>query len=171
MLLSCTPVFSHHYLSEYCVSDRASTPDARFLFSFAHIWICIWNLSFCPELLTIMIATRFLDSVVGNNRFQSIFCSIHHNIMIVTYSMTTRIFKLTMILELINGPGRLSLATLVPVYTFKWVLAGSLFYTVRRLDRLKIETYICDEKASAWHICAAVYTLKRGLAGRLTYCL
>ena len=37
------------------------------------------------ELLTIMIATRFLDSNVGNNRFQLIFGSIDHNSMIVTY--------------------------------------------------------------------------------------
>ena len=37
-----------------------------------------------PELLTIMIATRFLDSIVGNNRFQSIFGSIDHNSVIVT---------------------------------------------------------------------------------------
>ena len=36
------------------------------------------------ELLTIMIATRFLDSIVGNNQFQSIFGSINHNSMIVT---------------------------------------------------------------------------------------
>ena len=36
------------------------------------------------ELLTIMIVTRFLDSIVGNNRFQSIFGSIDHNSMIVT---------------------------------------------------------------------------------------
>ena len=31
-----------------------------------------------------MIATRFLDSIVGNNQFQSIFGSIDHNSMIVT---------------------------------------------------------------------------------------
>ena len=49
----------------------------------------------------IMIATRFLDLIVGNNRFQSIDGSIDHN------SMT-----MTMILESINRPGRLSLATL-----------------------------------------------------------
>ena len=36
------------------------------------------------ELLTIMIVTRFLDSIVGNNRFQSIFGSIDHNSIIVT---------------------------------------------------------------------------------------
>ena len=40
------------------------------------------------ELLTIMIATRFLDSIVGNNRFQSIFGSIDHNSMNVTYRVT-----------------------------------------------------------------------------------
>ena len=45
-------------------------------------WIsnAYWNL----ELLMIMIVTRFLDSIVGNNQFQSILCSIDHNRMIVT---------------------------------------------------------------------------------------
>jgi len=33
----------------------------------------------------IMIETRFLDSIVGKNRFQSIFGSIDHNSTIVTY--------------------------------------------------------------------------------------
>ena len=55
-----------------------------------------------PELLTIMIATRFLDLIVGNNRFQSIFGSIDHNSMVVTYSMTIRILNSTTILESIN---------------------------------------------------------------------
>jgi len=32
----------------------------------------------------IMITTKFLDLIVGNNRFQSIFGSINHNSMIVT---------------------------------------------------------------------------------------
>ena len=32
-----------------------------------------------------MIATRFFDSIVGNNQFQSIFGSIDNNSMIVTY--------------------------------------------------------------------------------------
>ena len=36
------------------------------------------------DLLTMMIATRFFDSIVGNNRFQSIFGSIVHNSMIMT---------------------------------------------------------------------------------------
>ena len=40
---------------------------------------------FKTELLTIMIATRLLDSIVGNNRFQSIFSSIDHNSMIVVW--------------------------------------------------------------------------------------
>ena len=56
-----------------------------------------------------MIATRFFGSIVGNNRLQSIFGSIKHNNMIVTCSMTDRIFNSTMILEEINQPGRLSL--------------------------------------------------------------
>ena len=30
---------------------------------------------FLPELLTIMIGTRFFDSIVGNNQYQSIFGS------------------------------------------------------------------------------------------------
>ena len=38
---------------------------------------------FKTELLTIMITSRLLDSIVGNNRFQSIFSSINHNSMIV----------------------------------------------------------------------------------------
>ena len=37
------------------------------------------------ELLMIMIATRFFDSIVGNNQFQSISGSIHHNSMIMTW--------------------------------------------------------------------------------------
>ena len=48
---------------------------------------------FYIEFLTIMIAARFLDSTVGNNRFQSIFGSIDHN---------GRIFNSTMILESID---------------------------------------------------------------------
>ena len=32
----------------------------------------------------IMIATRFLESIVSNNHFRSIFGSINHNSMIVT---------------------------------------------------------------------------------------
>ena len=36
------------------------------------------------ELLTIMMATRFLSSIVGNDRIQSLFCSIHRNSMIMT---------------------------------------------------------------------------------------
>ena len=39
---------------------------------------------FEPELLTIMIATRFVYSIVGNDRLQSISGSIDHNSMIVT---------------------------------------------------------------------------------------
>ena len=35
------------------------------------------------RVLTIMIATRFLDLIVGNNRFQSIFASIDHISMMV----------------------------------------------------------------------------------------
>ena len=31
-----------------------------------------------------MVVTRFLDSIVGNNRFQSLFGSLDHNSMIVT---------------------------------------------------------------------------------------
>ena len=49
----------------------------------------------------VMIATRFFDLIVGNNRLESIDGSINHNSMIMT-----------MILEFINRPGRLSLATL-----------------------------------------------------------
>ena len=60
-------------------------------------WLAIRKIS---ELLTIMIETRFLDLIVGNNQFQSIFGSIDHNSMIVT----TRIFNSTMILELIYRP-------------------------------------------------------------------
>ena len=37
------------------------------------------------ELLTIMIATKFLDLIFGNNRFQKIFGSINHKSMIVTF--------------------------------------------------------------------------------------
>ena len=37
-----------------------------------------------PELLTIMIATRFLDLIVGNNRFQSIIGAMDHNSILVT---------------------------------------------------------------------------------------
>ena len=60
-------------------------------------WLAIRKIS---ELLTIMIETRFLDFIVSNNQFQSIFGSIDHNSMIVT----TRIFNSTMILELIYRP-------------------------------------------------------------------
>ena len=56
-----------------------------------------------------MIVTIFLDLIVGNNLFQSIFGSIDHNSMIVT----TRIFNLIMILELINRSG---LANLYSAY-------------------------------------------------------
>ena len=38
-----------------------------------------------PELLTIMIATRFLDSIVFNNQFQSIVGSNDHTCVIVTW--------------------------------------------------------------------------------------
>ena len=51
------------------------------LHKFENIEILILQLS--SELLTIMIATRFLDLIVGNNRFQSILGSIDHNNMIV----------------------------------------------------------------------------------------
>ena len=54
--------------------------------------------------------TRFLDSCLQ----QLIFGTIDHNSMIVTCSMTTRIFNPTIILESINQPGQLQveLATL-----------------------------------------------------------
>ena len=39
---------------------------------------------FLQELLTIMIATRTFDLIVGNDQFQYIFCTINHNSMIVT---------------------------------------------------------------------------------------
>ena len=42
----------------------------------------------------VMIATRFFDLIVGNNRLESIDGSINHNSMIMT-----------MILEFINRPG------------------------------------------------------------------
>ena len=38
-----------------------------------------------PDLLTIMIATRFFELIVSNNRFKFIIGSIDHNRMIVTY--------------------------------------------------------------------------------------
>ena len=42
-----------------------------------------YNLDFQAELLTITIATRILDSIVGNNKFQLIFGSIYHGSDIV----------------------------------------------------------------------------------------
>ena len=47
----------------------------------------MWRMAFIlvlAELLTIMIVTRFLDSTVGDNRFQPISGSIDHNSVIVT---------------------------------------------------------------------------------------
>ena len=76
-----------------------------------------------------MIPTRFLNSIIGNNQFQSIFGSIDHNSMIVT-SMKTRIFNSTMILEMINRPGRLSIATLVSSKELKSMKSIDLMKTV-----------------------------------------
>ena len=45
------------------------------------------------ELLTIMIETTFLDSIVGNNWFQSIFGLIDHNSMNVTLARSSVIVR------------------------------------------------------------------------------
>ena len=48
----------------------------------SHIQLQLQNI--LPQLLMVMIVTRFLDLIVGNDWFQSIFGSIDHNSMIMT---------------------------------------------------------------------------------------
>ena len=48
----------------------------------SHIQLQLQNI--LPQLLMVMIVTRFLDLIVGNDLFQSIFGSIDLNSMIVT---------------------------------------------------------------------------------------